>query len=206
MTFFLLRSPLLYRMSSHQTGIMSTIGGPLTRMKIGTDSTSFCLIVGELRFLKRMHQRLIGAQITMVKFSLQECIFTKSKPRIDAASHQKKEPYTLPIDMITIYHNPRCQKSREALALLEAKGAQYNVRLYMNDEESMTAAELEEVLDALDMDAFELVRTKEALWKEEYKHFELDEEEIILAMIEHPRLMERPIIVKGSKAVVARPA
>jgi arsenate reductase len=108
--------------------------------------------------------------------------------------------------MITVYHNPRCRKSREALAYLDEKGAQYNVRLYMNDEESMTAAELEEVLDALDMDALELVRTNEALWKEEYKHLELDEEEIILAMIEHPRLMERPIIVKGSKAVVARPA
>jgi arsenate reductase len=108
--------------------------------------------------------------------------------------------------MITVYHNPRCRKSREALAHLDEKGAQYNVRLYMNDEESMTAAELEEVLDALDMDALELVRTNESLWKEEYKHLELDEEEIILAMIEHPRLMERPIILKGGKAVVARPA
>jgi arsenate reductase len=108
--------------------------------------------------------------------------------------------------MITVYHNPRCRKSREALAYLDEKGAQYNVRLYMNDEESMTAAELEEVLDALDMDALELVRTNEALWKEEYKHLELDEEEIILAMIEHPRLMERPIILNGDKAVVARPA
>lgn len=108
--------------------------------------------------------------------------------------------------MITVYHNPRCRKSREALAYLDEKGAQYNVRLYMNDEESMTAAELEEVLDALDMDALQLVRTNEALWKEEYKHLELDEEEIILAMIEHPRLMERPIILNGDKAVVARPA
>ena len=108
--------------------------------------------------------------------------------------------------MITVYHNPRCRKSREALAHLDEKGAQYNVRLYMNGEQSMTAAELEEVLEALDMDALELVRTNEALWKEEYKHLELDEQEIVLAMIEHPRLMERPIIVKGYKAVVARPA
>ena len=108
--------------------------------------------------------------------------------------------------MITVYHNPRCRESREALAYLDEKGAQYNVRLYMNDEKSMTAAELEEVLEALDMDALELVRTNEALWKKEYKHLELDEREIVLAMIEHPRLMERPIIVKGNKAVVARPA
>jgi len=62
------------------------------------------------------------------------------------------------------------------------------------------------VLDALEMDAIELVRTKEALWKEEFKDLELDEDEIILAMIEHPRLMERPIVMNGNKAVVARPA
>lgn len=108
--------------------------------------------------------------------------------------------------MITIYHNPRCQKSREALALLEEKGVQYSIRLYLNDEESMSAAEFEDLLDALDMDAIDLVRKNESVWKEEYKTLELDEDEIILAMIEYPRLMERPIVVKDNKAVVARPA
>ncbi len=108
--------------------------------------------------------------------------------------------------MVTIYHNPRCQKSREALALLQEKGVELQVRLYMNDEESMSAAEFETVLEALDMDALDLVRTKELVWKEDYQDLELDEDEIILAMIEHPNLMERPIVVSGSKAVVARPA
>mgnify|MGYP003966704869 FL=1 len=108
--------------------------------------------------------------------------------------------------MITIYHNPRCQKSREALALLEEKGVQYSIRLYLNDEESMSAAEFEDVLDALDMDAIDLVRKNESVWKEEYRDLELGEDEIILTMIENPRLMERPIIVNGDKAVVARPA
>ena len=108
--------------------------------------------------------------------------------------------------MVTIYHNPRCQKSREALALLQEKGVELQVRLYMNDEESMSAAEFETVLEALDMDALDLVRTKELVWKEDYQDLELDEDEIILAMIEHPNLMERPIVVNGSKAVVARPA
>ena len=108
--------------------------------------------------------------------------------------------------MITIYHNPRCQKSREALALLEEKGVEYKTRLYLNDHESMSATEFESVLDALDMDAIDLVRKNEAVWKEEYKHLELDEEEIILAMIEHPKLMERPIVMNGERAVVARPA
>jgi len=108
--------------------------------------------------------------------------------------------------MITIYHNPRCRKSREALAILEERGIEHLVRLYLNDEESMSAAEFQDVLDALDMDAIDLVRKNESVWKEEYKTLELDEDEIILAMIENPRLMERPIIVNGDKAVVARPA
>jgi arsenate reductase len=102
--------------------------------------------------------------------------------------------------MITIYHNPRCQKSREALALLQEKGVQYSIRLYLNDEESMSAAEFEDVLDALDMDAIDLVRKNESVWKEEYKTLELDEDEIILAMIENPKLMERPIVVNGASS------
>ena len=108
--------------------------------------------------------------------------------------------------MITIYHNPRCRKSREALAILEERGIEHLVRLYLNDEESMSAAEFQDVLDALDMDAIDLVRKNESVWKEEYRDLELGEDEIILAMIENPRLMERPIIVNGDKAVVARPA
>ena len=89
---------------------------------------------------------------------------------------------------------------------MESLGADFQVRLYMKDEESMSAAEFEQILEALDMGALELVRTKEAIWKEEYKDLELDEDEIILAMIEHPNLMERPIVVNGDRAVVARPA
>ena len=125
---------------------------------------------------------------------------------MNAVIFQKKEPYILPINMVTIYHNPRCQKSREALKMLEEKGVEHEVRLYMSDEQSMSMNEFEQVLEALDKDAIELVRTKEALWKEDFKDLELDEDEIILAMIEHPRLMERPIIMNGNKAVVARPA
>ena len=70
----------------------------------------------------------------------------------------------------------------------------------------MSAAEFEDVLDALDMDAIDLVRKNESVWKEEYKTLELDEDEIILAMIENPKLKERPIRVNGDRAVVARPA
>ena len=66
--------------------------------------------------------------------------------------------------------------------------------------------ELEGVLEKLDMDAIDLVRNKEAEWKEHFKGKELDEAEVILAMIEYPKLMERPIVVQGENAVVARPA
>ena len=108
--------------------------------------------------------------------------------------------------MMKIYHNPRCQKSREALLMLEQEGIAHEVRLYMKDEESMNVVELEDVLEALDLDALDLVRVNEALWKEEYKDLELDEDEIILAMIENPRLMQRPIVINGDKGVIARPA
>ena len=70
----------------------------------------------------------------------------------------------------------------------------------------MSAAEFEDVLDALNMDAIDLVRKNESVWKEEYKTLELDEDEVILAMIEHPKLMERPIVMNGDRAVVAHPA
>ncbi len=108
--------------------------------------------------------------------------------------------------MMKIYHNPRCQKSREALLMLEQIGTAHEVRLYMKDQESMSAVEFEGVLEALDLDALDLVRVNEALWKEEYRDLELDEDEIILVMIENPRLMQRPIVINGDKGVIARPA
>jgi arsenate reductase len=106
--------------------------------------------------------------------------------------------------MVKIYHNNRCGKSREALKMLEEKNIQHEIVDYMNT--PVTEEELEDVLEKLDMDAIDLVRNKEADWKENFKGKELDEAEIILAMIEYPKLMERPIIVNGKNAVVARPA
>lgn len=105
--------------------------------------------------------------------------------------------------MIQVYHNPRCSKSREALAYLDEKGVDYEVVLYMD--ESMTPMQMESILDALDMSAIELIRKNEDVWKEEFKDKELDEDEVMLAMIEYPKLMQRPIVVNGSKAVIARP-
>lgn len=101
------------------------------------------------------------------------------------------------------YHNPRCSKSREGLAYLEEKGIAPEVVLYMN--EPISPTELEDIIDALDIEASDLIRKKEAIWKEDFADKELEEDELILAMIEHPKLMERPILVNGNKAAIGRP-
>ncbi len=102
------------------------------------------------------------------------------------------------------YHNSRCRKSREGLALLEEKGVQPEVIEYMK--EPLSPDQLFDLLEKLDMAAKDLIRTKETIWKEEFKEKELGEEELVLAMIEYPQLMERPIFEKGDRAVVGRPS
>ncbi|ADV50691.1 arsenate reductase [Cellulophaga algicola DSM 14237] len=106
--------------------------------------------------------------------------------------------------MITIYHNPRCSKSREGLAVLEKSGKEFKVVKYLED--VLTEKELSEIIHLLDIPAINLVRKNEKIWKEEYKGKELSEKELIKAMIAHPKLIERPIIVNGTKAVIGRPA
>jgi len=101
------------------------------------------------------------------------------------------------------FHNPRCTKSREGLAYLEEKGLKPEVILYQK--EPLSPNDLEEIIDKLDIEAIELIRTKEAVWKEEFADKELDENELILAMIEYPQLMERPILINGDKAAIGRP-
>jgi arsenate reductase len=106
--------------------------------------------------------------------------------------------------MIKIYHNPRCRKSREGLELLENTGKEFEIVKYLEDIPSKS--ELKEILGFLGMSPMELVRKNEAIWKENYKGKELSDDEIIAAMVEHPKLIERPIIINGKKAVVGRPA
>ncbi|MDG4945881.1 arsenate reductase (glutaredoxin) [Weeksellaceae bacterium KMM 9713] len=105
--------------------------------------------------------------------------------------------------MIKIYHNPRCSKSRQGVKYLEDKGLEFEVIQYLKDE--FTADELKEVIQKLNIKPIELVRTKEAIWKENYKDLELSDDQIIQALVENPRLIERPIVVNKDKAVVARP-
>jgi arsenate reductase len=103
----------------------------------------------------------------------------------------------------TVYHNNRCTKSRASLAYLDEKGAAYDVVEYLKT--PLTAAELKDVLGQLGIPASDLLRKGEKDYKENFKGKDLSEDEWIVAMIEYPKLMERPIIVKNGKAVIGRP-
>ena len=105
--------------------------------------------------------------------------------------------------MYTIYHNPRCRKSRETLQLLESNNIQPEIVLYLDNTPS--EKELSELLAKLDMKPMDLVRKNEAVWKEQYKGKSLSDEQIIKAMTLNPKLIERPIVVKGNTAVLGRP-
>ncbi|WP_430615390.1 arsenate reductase (glutaredoxin) [Flavobacterium sp. JP2137] len=105
--------------------------------------------------------------------------------------------------MITIYHNTRCSKSREGLAFLEDKAIPFTVVNYL--EQPPSASEIQSLLQKLRIPAIELVRTKESLWKESFRDLNLSDEEIIAALAQNPKLIERPIIVNGDRAVIGRP-
>lgn len=105
--------------------------------------------------------------------------------------------------MITIYHNSRCSKSRESIAFLENAKVDFQIINYLDN--IPTKEELQELLLKLNLPAIDLIRKKEAIWIDQYKGKDLSEDELIEAMIQNPKLIERPIIVNGSKAVIGRP-
>lgn len=105
--------------------------------------------------------------------------------------------------MIKIYHNPRCSKSRQGLEAVEKSGEQFEVVKYL--ENIPTKDELREVLGYLNMSAENLVRKNEVVWKDNYRGKDLSEDEILDAMIKNPKLIERPIVIKDSRAVIGRP-
>lgn len=105
--------------------------------------------------------------------------------------------------MITIYHNPRCQKSRQALALLEEQGKEFIIKEYLK--KPPTKEELRQVVDLLEIKPLDLIRKGEAVYKEQYKGRALTDDEWLDAMISHPKLIERPIVLYKNKAVIGRP-
>lgn len=106
--------------------------------------------------------------------------------------------------MIKIYHNPRCRKSREGLAYLEAAGMDFEIVRYLDN--PLTPAQIQVLLKALALPPIDLVRKNEAIWKSEFKGKELDDTQIIEALSKYPKLIERPIVQIGDKAVIGRPA
>ena len=107
------------------------------------------------------------------------------------------------IFMIKVYHNTRCSKSRDCLLFLEQSGKPYEVIEYLKD--APTVDELKDIIAKLGVKPIDIVRQKEEIWIEKYAGKKLRNEQIIRAMAKHPILIERPIVVNGDKAVIARP-
>ena len=104
---------------------------------------------------------------------------------------------------VTIYHNNRCSKSRQALSLLDACPADIEVIQYINDPISKDT--LRALLKKLGYSAEQLLRKNEQVYKESIKGKGLTEDAVIELMLAHPKLIERPIVVSDNKAFVARP-
>ncbi|MEZ4874879.1 MAG: arsenate reductase (glutaredoxin) [Flavobacteriaceae bacterium] len=105
--------------------------------------------------------------------------------------------------MTTIYHNPRCSKSREALQLLETHHEKVQVIHYLETPPSVE--QLQEILELLGKRPIDLVRTKEPLWKERYQSKKLSGKKLLQVLSKNPQLIERPIVIKNHKAIIARP-
>ncbi len=106
--------------------------------------------------------------------------------------------------MLKIYHNPRCSKSRQGLETLENLQLDFEVIKYLDH--PLTIVELTKLVQTLGIPPIQLVRKGEAVWKEKFKNKSLTNAQIIEAMAKYPKLIERPIVVKGNKAVIGRPS
>ena len=102
-----------------------------------------------------------------------------------------------------IYHNPRCSKSRQTLAILNEKKIKFKIVEYLKD--NLRKSEIKAIIEKLKINPIELVRKNESIWKENYKDKNLSDKEIIHAMINYPKIIERPIVINGKKAVIGRP-
>jgi|GEM_PF-11909 len=116
-------------------------------------------------------------------------------------TNKAKERYEM--KSVTIWHNPRCSKSREAMKLLEERGIEIDVVKYLDSK--LSIEKMRELLSMLNMEPRELMRTKEAIYRELNLKDESDPQKLIEAMVEYPKLIERPIVIRDNKAVVGRP-
>lgn len=104
---------------------------------------------------------------------------------------------------VVIYHNPRCSKSRQTLALIEEKDIKPEIIEYLKQPPSET--ELKHILSLLGLSAHQLIRKKEQEYKSLGLSDDMPEKQLIAAMVENPKLIERPIVINGKKAAVGRP-
>ena len=102
-----------------------------------------------------------------------------------------------------IYHNPRCSKSRQTLTLIQEKEKEVEIIEYLKNPPIFEDLEL--ILVKLAISPIDLIRNKEEIWKENFKGKVLTDKEIIKAMVDYPKIMERPIIINGMKATIGRP-
>jgi len=102
-----------------------------------------------------------------------------------------------------IYHNPRCSKSRETLQLLRDKGVEPKIREYLKD--IPTAKELKMILAKLHLNPEDIIRKNEQIFKDRFKDMDFNADEWIDILVENPRLIERPIVIKGNTGVIGRP-
>tara|TARA_B100001059_G_scaffold31098_2_gene25235 strand:- start:53152 stop:53520 length:369 start_codon:yes stop_codon:yes gene_type:complete len=103
----------------------------------------------------------------------------------------------------TVYHNPRCRKSREVVQFLQEKGLSFDTVKYL--EQSFDKNTLGEVLKKIDKKPSEILRKNEVLWKKEYSSKDLSEYQILQLLVKQPKLIERPIVTTKEKGVLARP-
>lgn len=105
--------------------------------------------------------------------------------------------------MIKIYHNPRCSKSREGLQIVENSNIAYEIIKYLDNQ--LSEKELTQIIRLLNIPPLNLVRKNEKIWKEHFKGKEFTDQELIKILANHPKLIERPIVVHNNKAVIGRP-
>ena len=106
--------------------------------------------------------------------------------------------------MYKIYHNPRCKKSRAGLQYLKDNNIEYEIVEYLND--PITVAELKDILVKMNKLPADIIRTQEKVYKKSFRGKEFTDDEWVSILLEYPKLIQRPIVVKGYKAVLGDPA
>ena len=104
---------------------------------------------------------------------------------------------------VKIYHNTRCSKSRKALALIKSKASKVEIIEYLKN--PLSFKEIKLLLSLLNITPLDLIRTQESIWKEKYNGNKMNDDEIINAVVQNPKLMERPIVTTNKKAIIGRP-